>query len=122
MTTVNRNNHLLTVLAAALLCACAAPARKMTGLPLSAAPARTETAARKEPEAPPPPSPEDLQKVESLYYKAVGAYSSNDMGAAQKYLDEISTLYPSYQPAAELRGKVKLVSGSGQNLPPPRQP
>jgi len=53
-----------------------------------------------------------MQKVESLYYMAVGAYSSNDMEATLKYLNEISTLAPSYPPATELRGKVKSVSGS----------
>ena len=57
-------------------------------------------------------SPEEEQKVESLYYKAVGAYSNNDTGAALNYLNEISTMSTSYPPAAELREKIKRVSGA----------
>ncbi|MEI7481694.1 MAG: hypothetical protein WCK75_05010 [Elusimicrobiota bacterium] len=57
-------------------------------------------------------SPSDTKKVESLYYKAVGAYSNNDMAAALESLNELSSIYPSYQPAAELRDKIRSVSGS----------
>jgi len=57
-------------------------------------------------------SPEETKKVESLYYKAVGAYSNNDMAAALKSLDEIYSIYPDYPPAAELREKIRKVSGS----------
>ena len=100
-------NYLFPVLAAFFFCACALPSRKK---PPAAAPAAPAASERKEVVA--KISPEDMQKVESLYYMAVGAYSSNDMEATLKYLNEISTLAPSYPPATELRGKVKSVSGS----------
>ncbi|HAH30689.1 MAG TPA: hypothetical protein DCL44_00055 [Elusimicrobia bacterium] len=57
-------------------------------------------------------SPEDVKNVDILYYKAVGAYSNNDMDAALKYLIDLSTIHPSYTPAAELREKIRSVSGS----------
>lgn len=114
MIPINRNKYLFTVFAAFLFCACALPSRKK---PPPAAPVKKEAVVKNEAEI--KLSPEDTQKVEILYYKAVGAYSSNDMGAALKYLNEISTVCPSYQPAAELRGKMKSVAGSGQN-PSPR--
>lgn len=50
--------------------------------------------------------------MESLYYKAVGSYSGNDMPAALKYLDELSAIHPAYLPAAELREKIRSVSGA----------
>lgn len=104
------------VLAAALLCACAQAGRKA---PPPEAPVKTGAAVKKE--AAVKLSPEDAKEVESLYYKAVGAYSNNDMDAALGYINEISTLHPSYPPAAELRKKIKSVSGA-ENLQPPRKP
>jgi len=56
----------------------------------------------------------DTQKVEGLYYKAVGAYSNNEMGTALAYIDEIAAIHPSYRLAAELRGKIVIVSGTGK--------
>lgn len=56
-------------------------------------------------------SPEARTAAERLYYKAVGAYSNNDMAAALKYLDQISDISPAYPPAAELREKIRRVSG-----------
>lgn len=105
MTLYGSNRHLYPVLAALLLCACARAPRKT---PPSAPAPPVPAAEKKAPVA--AVSPEDTQKVEGLYYKAVGAYSSNDMAGAEKYLNEISTLSPSYPPAAELREKVKSVS------------
>ncbi|MBU2573059.1 MAG: hypothetical protein KKH28_03160 [Elusimicrobia bacterium] len=95
------NKYLFTVIAAFLFCACAQPARKSP----PPAPAVIKAAA-------PSISQEDVNKVESLYYKAVGSYSGNDMGAALKFLDEISAIHPSYQPAAALRKKIKSAAGS----------
>jgi hypothetical protein len=86
-----------------LLCACSATAPKAAGP--AAPPYAVKTSAA------PALSPEDMKKVESLYYRAVGAYSNNDMDATLRYLDELSALYPSYPPAVELRGKIKRVSG-----------
>jgi hypothetical protein len=54
-------------------------------------------------------SPENEKRVESLYYRAVGAYSNGDMKAAGEYIDQISALDPSYRPAAELREKIRKV-------------
>ena len=102
LTIMRPDKYLFAVFAAALFCACAAlPARKT---PPPTAPAKKEAAVIL--------SPEDANKVESLYYKAVGSYSNNDMGAALNYLDEISAIYPAYPPAAELRKKIRSVSGS----------
>lgn len=56
-------------------------------------------------------SPEAAKTAERLYYKAVGAYSNNDMAAALKYLDQISAIAPAYPPAAELREKIRRISG-----------
>lgn len=56
-------------------------------------------------------TPEARMAAERLYYKAVGAYSNNDMPSALKYLDQISAIAPSYPPAAELREKIRRVSG-----------
>jgi len=95
------NKHLLPVLAAAFFCACF-PAGWRTG----PAPAPVKK------EAPVKLSAEDAREIDQLYYKAVGAYSNNDMELTLKYLDEISVIQPSYQPAAELRKKIKSVSGS----------
>ena len=107
MIQIDRNKYLLAVLAAVFFCGCAQPSRRK---PPAAPPAQKNEAIKKEAEV--KLSPEDTQKVEGLYYKAVGAYSGNDMDAALKYLNEISTLYPSYPPAAELRGKIKSVPGN----------
>lgn len=69
------------------------------------------------PAKPPPPArkeavvhltPEQAKKVEQLYYKAVGAYSRNDMAASDGLLKEILAINPSYKPALELREKVRL--------------
>jgi len=95
------NKYLSAVFAAALFCACALPVRK---IPPSAAPAKTETVVKL--------SLEDAKKVESLYYTAVGAYSNNDMGAALRYLNDISAIHPSYLPAVELREKIRSISVS----------
>jgi hypothetical protein len=103
---MRNNKYLFTFFAAALFCACAGPVRKATA---PAAPAAPVKQAKKETAA--PLSPEDAQKVDGLYYRAVGAYSNNDMGAALKYLDEISVISPAYPPGAELRGKIRSVSG-----------
>ncbi len=110
------NKALFAVFSAALFCACAHAARKT---PPPAAPVEKEAAVKKEAAA--KLSPEDAKAVESLYYKAVGAYSNNDMDAALGYINEISTLYPSYPPAVELRGKIKSVSGANKPTPPQKQ-
>ena len=109
------NKYLSAVSAADLFCACAHTDRKT---PPPAAPVKKEAAVKKE--AVVKLSPEDAKEVESLYYKAVGAYSNNDMDAALGYINEISTLYPSYPPAAELRRKIKSVSGADKLQPPQR--
>ncbi|MCX5785199.1 MAG: hypothetical protein NTX59_05885 [Elusimicrobia bacterium] len=106
---MRHNKYLLPVLAAALFCACALPKRK---IPPPAVPDQKEAAPAKKEVVVVKLSPEDAQKVDSLYYKAVGAYSNNNMGAALKYLDEISAIHPSYQQAMELREKIRSVSGS----------
>lgn len=98
---------MLAPAAAAILCACAAPAKKAVPPP----PSKKEAA--------PKVSPEDAKKVERLYYKAVGAYSDNDMPAALVILDEISSIEPAYRPAAELREKIKRTSSGGAR---PAQP
>lgn len=104
--------YLSAVLAALLFSACALPPRKPAPLPARTA---LEEAERKE--AVPKLSAEDSNKVESLYYKAVGAYSNNEMGAALEYLGGISALSPSYPPAAELREKIRRVSGGAKPAP-----
>ncbi|HCC46583.1 MAG TPA: hypothetical protein DEQ38_00450 [Elusimicrobia bacterium] len=96
--------YLSAVLAALLLSACTLPVRKPAALPSRTSPE----------EAAPKLSEEDSNKVQSLYYKAVGAYSNNDMGAALEYLKEISALSPYYPPAAELREKIRRVSGGAR--------
>ncbi|PKM98046.1 MAG: hypothetical protein CVU79_05010 [Elusimicrobia bacterium HGW-Elusimicrobia-3] len=53
-------------------------------------------------------SPEQAKKVEQLYYKAVGAYSRNDMAAADALIKEILAINPSHKPSQELRKKVRL--------------
>lgn len=55
-------------------------------------------------------SAEDSRRVERLYYRAVKAYTENDMEAALGYLDRISEIHPSYAPARQLRRKIRLVS------------
>jgi len=104
MTVMRPAKYLFAVLSAAFFCSCALTARRNApALPARAAPAKKEAAVKL--------SPEDEKKVETLYYRAVGAYSNNDMGAARKYLDGIAELNPSYPPAAELRAKILKVSG-----------
>jgi hypothetical protein len=56
-------------------------------------------------------SAEDSKRVERLYYRAVSAYTDNDMPAAGGYLDQISKIHPSYPPALQLREKIRRVSG-----------
>ncbi|MDD5209123.1 MAG: hypothetical protein PHV36_07035 [Elusimicrobiales bacterium] len=114
------NKFLCAFFSAALFCACAHTARKIPapGAPPEA-PVKKEAAVKKE--AVLKLSPEDAKEVESLYYKAVGAYGNNDMDAALGYINEISTLYPSYPPAVELRDKIKSVSAADK-LPPPQKP
>ena len=116
MRLIRLNRYLFAVFAAALFCACAHTARKLAP---PEAQSKKGTAVKKE--AAVKLSPEDVKIVESLYYKAVGAYSNNDMDAALGYINEISTLYPSYPPAAELREKIKSVSGANK-LPAPQKP
>lgn len=67
--------------------------------------------------APPPPAkkeavvrltPEQAKKVEQLYYKAVGAYSRNDMAVANAHLKEILSINPAHKPSLELREKIRL--------------
>ena len=99
------NKYLFSIFAAAIFCACALPARKIQP------PAAPSSASEKK-ETDVKLSPEDTKEVESLYYKAVGAYSNNDMDAALNYLGKIFAIHPSYPPAAELRGKIRSVSGS----------
>ena len=101
------DKYLFLILAATVFCSCALPVRKA---PPPAEPVKKEAKEKEEKEAVVRLSPEDTNKVEGLYYKAVGAYSNNDMGAALNYLNEISTISPSYQPAAELREKIQSVS------------
>lgn len=68
------------------------------------------------PAAKPPPArkeaaritPEQAKRVEQLYYKAVGAYSRNDMVAADVLLKEILAINPAHKPSQELREKVRL--------------
>ncbi|HBA59453.1 MAG TPA: hypothetical protein DCZ92_01250 [Elusimicrobia bacterium] len=114
-----RSNHYAFIIAAALLCACAQPGRK--GARPAAVPEKETAAPAAAGVKAPELSAEDSQKVEGLYYRAVGAYSNNDMAAALNYLNEISTLSPSYPPAVELRGKLKSVSGA-KPAPPPQKP
>ncbi|HNT98904.1 MAG TPA: hypothetical protein PKK31_11615 [Elusimicrobiales bacterium] len=59
-------------------------------------------------------SAEDSRKVERLYYRAVSAYTDNDMKASLGYLDQISGIHPSYPPARQLREKIRRVSGGGR--------
>ena len=63
-------------------------------------PAKKETAVRL--------TPEQAKKVEQLYYKAVGAYSRNDMVAADALLKEILAVNPAHKPSLELREKIRL--------------
>ncbi|OGR67104.1 MAG: hypothetical protein A2X30_06480 [Elusimicrobia bacterium GWB2_63_16] len=83
----------------ALACAaCLPPAKTPPPPPIkTAAPARL--------------TPEQAKKVEQLYYKAVGAYSRNDMTAANAHLKEILVLNPYHKPALELREKIRLATG-----------
>jgi len=90
------HKYLLAAAASVLLCACLPP--NWFNAP---APAKRTAPAKL--------SAEDEKTVERLYYKAVGAYSNNDMSAALGHLDEISRITASYAPAAELRGKIKSI-------------
>ncbi len=56
-------------------------------------------------------SPENIKKAEGLYYKAVDAYSKNDMKASLEYLGEILVINPSSRSALELRKKIRIVTG-----------
>lgn len=56
-------------------------------------------------------TPEQSRLVDQLYYKAVGAYSRNDMPAAVSFLGELFRIAPEYPPAVELREKIRLASG-----------
>jgi len=89
-------------MAAFLLCACVLPVRKVQTHPV---PTAKEGAVKL--------SPADAQKVEELYYKAVGAYSNNDLPAALEYLNEISALSASYRPAKELRENIRHIYSDG---------
>lgn len=77
--------------------------------PGKAAPAAraAQAASKKEP----PLTAEQKKRVDQLYYRAVGAYSNNDMAAASSYIREILSICPSYKDALELREKVRLASG-----------
>ncbi|OGR77109.1 MAG: hypothetical protein A2X32_07460 [Elusimicrobia bacterium GWC2_64_44] len=55
-------------------------------------------------------SPEQAKLVEQLYYKAVGAYSRNDLGAASAHLKEILAINPAHKPALELRETIRLAT------------
>jgi len=68
--------------------------------PAKPQPARKEAAVRL--------NPEQAKKVEQLYYKAVGAYSRNDMAAAGAHLKEILSINPAHKPSLELREKIRL--------------
>lgn len=92
------NKYLLAVLVPVFFSACLPQARRVVPPAPKKAPAVMI-------------SPESEKKVESLYYRAVGAYSSGDMKAAGEYIDQISALDPSYRPAAELREKIRKVGG-----------
>ena len=101
--------HLLAAAAAAFLCACLPPNWFNAPAP---APAKRAAPARL--------SAEDEKTVERLYYKAVGAYSNNDMPAALSHLDEIDRITTSYAPAAELREKIKGIGV--KTAPRPKTP
>lgn len=90
--------RLLLIPAALLLCAAAC--RQPGAKPAKAAPP-----------APVALSRENALKVDRLYYRAVGAYTENDMEAARAYLGEILSIHPSYRPALDLREKIRKVSG-----------
>jgi len=55
-------------------------------------------------------SPEQTKQAEQLYYKAVGAYSRNDLGPAGVLLEEILAINPAHKPALELREKIRLAT------------
>lgn len=99
MTRLQRIGYLVAASAALFSGACAQPARKAAPPP---ARPRSEAGARL--------SPEDAKKVDQLYYKAVGAYSNNDLPAALRYLDEISAIDRHFAPAAEMRAKIRRIS------------
>jgi len=52
-------------------------------------------------------SSQDSQRVEQLYYRAVDAYSRNDMSTARARLDELLAIDPAHAPALELLGKIR---------------
>lgn len=100
--------YLFAAAAAAVLCGCLPGSR-----PTPASPAKRAAPAKL--------SAEDEKKVERLYYRAVRDYSNNDMPGALALLDEIYKITPSYAPAAELREKIRSVSG-GKTAPRPKAP
>jgi outer membrane protein assembly factor BamD (BamD/ComL family) len=101
------DRHFFVILAVVFFCACALPAPKT--VPAAASSGR-ETAWKF--------SPEDARKAEQLYYKAVGAYSNNDMAGALKYLNAISAIHPAYPPAVELREKIRKIHGNARAAAP----
>lgn len=98
---MERSKYFAAALACAL-CAGCLPLDKRQQQPQPAAAAR---------KAVPQPTAEQLKRAEQLYYKAVGAYSANDMAGASAYLKEILAIHPSYAPALELREKIRLAGG-----------
>lgn len=96
-----RRLYLLLLLPAALAASAAClPPRKAAPAP-AAQPARKAI----------PLSAEQKKKVEQLYYRAVGAYSNNDMAAASAFIREILAICPNHAEALELREKIRLASG-----------
>jgi len=95
--------HLLLLPAALAMAAACVPPRKAAPVPAAPAaqPARKAI----------PLSAEQKKKVEQLYYRAVGAYSNNDLPAASAYLREILAICPNHAEALELREKIRLASG-----------
>ncbi|HCC47380.1 MAG TPA: hypothetical protein DEQ38_04595 [Elusimicrobia bacterium] len=87
----------IPVLACILACACLPPKKAVQP---AAAPQRAAAAVKL--------SPEQLKKVDQLYYKAVGSFSNNDMPAASAHLKEIFSINPAHKPALELRDKIRL--------------
>ncbi|OGR44502.1 MAG: hypothetical protein A2X35_00095 [Elusimicrobia bacterium GWA2_61_42] len=92
---MRHNKHLFHLLLPLLLCGCFPAAWKT-------APAKKEAPVRL--------SEENTRKVEQLYYKAVGAYTNNELALSLKNLNEISAIHPSYPPALELREKIRRIS------------
>lgn len=89
--------YFIPVLACALACACLPPQKAARP---AAAPQRAAAAVDL--------SPEQVKKTDQLYYKAVGAYSNNDLPAAAALLKEIFSINPAHKPALELRERIRL--------------